>query len=73
MAALQGRSSEAVQLLTRVTGDTPADPVAAFYLGLAYRSLGRTDEAATAFRKGRGQQRQCPIDPAGTRTVAGPL
>lgn len=51
VAALQGRSQEAVRQLTRVTQDTPADPMAAFYLGMAYQDLARTDEAAAAFEK----------------------
>jgi tetratricopeptide (TPR) repeat protein len=51
VAALQGRALDAVKLLTRVTQDAPSDPLAAFYLGLAYRDLARFDDAAAAFEK----------------------
>lgn len=51
VAALQGRAREAVQMLTRVTEESARDPIAAFYMGLAYRDLARFDDAAAAFEK----------------------
>jgi Flp pilus assembly protein TadD len=46
-----GDFEKAAAVLTKATADSPEDPQAFFYLGVAHEQLGHADEAVTAYQK----------------------